>query len=147
MACNSKTAGRRAKKGSEIWQTVIELLRMWGWLTFYCSTSFRVIRCTCLKLACNLKTASHERNNEIWDSRVHMGSRSTCIFNVYVVTFDLLVLNAILGSFGALVSKWPVTRKRLVVECNIEIWDGVGWGREVGGADSCSILMEYLWPL
>ncbi len=73
-----------------------------------------------------------------------MGSRSTCIFNVYVVTFDLLVLNAILGSFGALVSKWPVTRKRLVVECNIEIWDGVGWGREVGGADSCSILMEYL---
>ncbi len=31
----------------------------------------------------------------------------------YTGTFDLLVFKVILGSFGALVSKWPVTRKQL----------------------------------
>ncbi len=36
----------------------------------------------------------------------------TCIW----ATFDLLVLNAILWSFGAIVSKWPVIRKFLAVE-------------------------------
>ncbi len=33
-------------------------------------------------------------------------------------TFDLVVFNSILGFFGALVSKWPVTQKRLAVEQN-----------------------------
>ena len=43
-------------------------------------------------------------------------------------TFDLLVFKVILGSFGAFVLKWPVTRKRLAAEQN-----GVklGTGREV----------------
>ncbi len=33
-------------------------------------------------------------------------------------TFDLLVFKVILRSFGALVSKWPVTQKWLAVEQN-----------------------------
>ncbi len=33
-------------------------------------------------------------------------------------TFDLVVFNVILRPFGALVSKWPVTRKWLAVERN-----------------------------
>ena len=36
----------------------------------------------------------------------------TCIWS----TFDLLVFSVIFGSFGALVSKWSVTQKRLAVE-------------------------------
>ena len=31
-------------------------------------------------------------------------------------TFDLSVFKVILGSFGALASKWPVTQKRLALE-------------------------------
>ncbi len=33
-------------------------------------------------------------------------------------TFDLLVFKVILSSFGALVSKWFITLKRMVVERN-----------------------------
>ena len=32
--------------------------------------------------------------------------------------FEILVFKIILGSFGTLVSKWPVTRKQLAVERN-----------------------------
>ncbi len=42
--------------------------------------------------------------------------------------FDLLVSMVILGAFGELVSKWPVTRKQLTVE-----WNGV----KLGVRDSC----------
>ena len=38
----------------------------------------------------------------------------TCIWGTF--GFDLLVLKVTLGSFDALVSKWPVTRKYLVIE-------------------------------
>ena len=38
----------------------------------------------------------------------------TCIWGI----FDLLVFNVILGSFSTLVSKWPVTGKRLAVKPN-----------------------------
>ncbi len=38
--------------------------------------------------------------------------------------FDFLVVNVILGSFGADVSKWPTTQKRLATERNGgKIWD------------------------
>ncbi len=40
----------------------------------------------------------------------------------YTGTFDILVFNVILGSFGALVSKWPVSQKHVFVEKNSEIW-------------------------
>ncbi len=33
-------------------------------------------------------------------------------------TFNLVMFKAIRKAFGSLVSKWPVTRKRLVIECN-----------------------------
>ncbi len=63
---------------------------------------------------CNSKTADRRaKQNEIWLSGVIV----ICIWGI----FDLLVFN--FGSFGALISKWPITRKRLVVERN-----GVKWG-------------------
>ncbi len=62
------------------------------------------IQCSCLKMACNSKIAGcRMKRSEIWESWVVV----VCIWG----TFDLLVLKVILGSFGALVSKWPVTRK------------------------------------
>ncbi len=36
--------------------------------------------------------------------------------NFYTGTFDLLVFKVNWGSFGALVSKWPVTQKQVSVE-------------------------------
>ncbi len=39
---------------------------------------------------------------------------------IYGGTFDLLVFEVIFGSFGALVSKWPETRKWLTVEQNVK---------------------------
>ena len=48
--------------------------------------------------------------SEIWDP----GLLVTCMW----CTFDLVVFNVNLRSFGALVSKWPVFRKWLVVERN-----------------------------
>ncbi len=58
----------------------------------------KVIRCTCLRMACNLRMASRTaKRSEIWDSEVVV----TC--NTYTGTFDLLVFVVILGSFGALV--------------------------------------------
>ena len=46
----------------------------------------------------------------------------------YMGTFDLLIFNVILGSFGAIALKWPVTGKRLTVERNrlkFGIWGAV----------------------
>ena len=48
--------------------------------------------------------------NKIWD----LGGVVTYIRG----TFYLLVFKIILGSFGALVSKWPLTRKQLDVVRN-----------------------------
>ena len=48
--------------------------------------------------------------SEILDSGVVV----ICIFS----TFDLLVFKVIFLSFGALLSKWPVTQKRPAVEQN-----------------------------
>ncbi len=50
------------------------------------------------------------KQSEIWD----MGAGIICVLG----TFDLLVLIVVLGSFSALVSKWPATQKQLVVEQN-----------------------------
>ena len=60
-------------------------------------------------MACNSKTASH---------RVVKFGESIVPFICIPVcgTFDPLVFKVILGSFGALVSDWPVTQKRLAVE-------------------------------
>ena len=72
---------------------------------------FGVIQCTCLKMACISKRAGHRaKRSEIWDSW-------TIVINIWG-TFELVGFKVILGSFGALVSKWPVSRKGLVVERN-----------------------------
>ncbi len=57
--------------------------------------------------------------SEIWES----GLVVTCIWG----TFDLLVFKVILGSFIALVSKWPVTQKRLAIRATrTEFWGSGG---------------------
>ncbi len=57
------------------------------------------------------------RRSEIWDS-------GTLVTHMWC-TFDFVVFKVILGSFGVLVSKWPVSRKRLAVEQkSSEIWLG-----------------------
>ncbi len=61
------------------------------------------------KMSNILKRAGRRaKRGEIWDS----GTQVTFTWR----TFDLVVFEVILGSFGALCLKWPVTRKRLVVE-------------------------------
>ncbi len=45
---------------------------------------------------------------------------------MYGVPFDLVMIMVTYGSFGALVSKWRITTKRLIVQWNGEIWDGLG---------------------
>ncbi len=46
--------------------------------------------------------------DEIWDSWI-------LVIHIWG-TFDLVVVKVILGSFSALVSEWPVTQNRLVVD-------------------------------
>ncbi len=50
------------------------------------------------------------KRNKIWD----LGTLVTHMW----CTFDLVVFKVILRSFGACVSKWPVTPKRQVVQQN-----------------------------
>ncbi len=58
---------------------------------------------------CDILTIAGRRANGLkfgsWDNS-----------NTYMSTFDLVVFKVILGSFGGLVSKLPVPRKRLVAE-------------------------------
>ncbi len=51
-------------------------------------------------------------------------------------TFDHVVFKVILGSFGALVSKWPVTRKQLDIQHN----------RVTFGTQGAGCTMGYLSP-
>ena len=72
------------------------------------------------------ETIASCREKEEW----HLGHGGSC--NTYMGYLSPLLFKAISGWFVALVSKWPVTRKRLAVEQS-EIWDsGVGvmwiWG-------------------
>ena len=59
------------------------------------------------------------------------------------------MFNVILGSFGALVSKWPVTREWLAVEQNsrrakrTEIWDS-GGSCHMGGTFDLLVLKVIL---
>ncbi len=89
---------------------------------------FRVIQCTCLKISCISKRAGRRAKwTEIYESRtlvIHIqgnltlwGSRSIWITYIWG-TYDLVVFKVILGSFSALVSKWAVSRKGLVIERN-----------------------------
>ena len=75
----------------------------WVPLTFSFQGHFGII-CTCLKMACNPKTANRRAKQiEICHSRI--------IMQHIWGAFDLLVFTVIHGSFDALVSKWPVARK------------------------------------
>ncbi len=70
-----------------------------------------IIRCTCLKRACNSKTAGRRaKRSEIWDLAIVV----VCIWDI----FCLLVFKVMLGSSSEFVSKWPLTRKQLAVERN-----------------------------
>ncbi len=69
-----------------------------------------------------------------WNS-ANLGSGIVVICIWLWGTFVLLILKVMLGSCGALVSKWHVTRKQLTVEkLNLRI----------GG--SCYMYLRFLWP-
>ncbi len=55
-----------------------------------------------------------------------MANSKVCLYvsesKFYTGTFDLLVFKVILGLFGTLVSKWPVTQKQVSREKLSEIW-------------------------
>ncbi len=86
---------------NEIWgfsNTYMYMVYLWSCRV---QGNFRVIRCTCVKIAHDLKTAVCDRRakrSEIWDSRTlktpHVWS-----------TFDLAVFNVIWASFGTFVSE------------------------------------------
>ena len=62
-------------------------------------------------MACNLKTAGRRAKwSDIWDSMV--------VVTLMCSAFDILVFEVIWGLFGAFVSEWNETRKRLAVEQN-----------------------------
>ena len=64
---------------------------------------FGVISCTCLTVACNSRTAGHSAKRiEIWD---------LVILGLHIWGTIYVVLEVILWSFGAFVTKWPKTRK------------------------------------
>ena len=89
---------------------------------------FGVIRCSCLKVPCNSKTAGLRTKQWNWDSGI-------LIHQHIWGTFDLLVFKVIFGSFSALVSKRPGTRKQLTIE-----WKGVKFGTR----GTCNLCMGYL---
>ncbi len=69
---------------------------------------FQVIQCTRLKTAWNFKMAAEQN----W---LQFGNRRYDKYGVYIWPF---VLKVILGSFSAIVLKWPAARKRLATEQN-----------------------------
>ena len=77
-------------------------------------------------MASNVKTAGRRVKRER-----NVGLRDSC--DMLIWNPDLLVFNVILGSFGALLSKWHVTVKR-----------ESEWNLGVGGI--CSLCIGYLWP-
>ncbi len=90
-----------------------------------------VILCTYryLKMACIWKTAGRRVK------QTESGSVETYI----CCTFDLLVFKFILGPFGALVSKWPVTVTRKQ--------HSIKWNRlKMGPYDINKIWMGWIWP-
>ncbi len=56
MACNSKTTGSRAK-WTEILVFWIQITHIWGRFYLVGFKVIGVIRCTCVKMACNSKVA------------------------------------------------------------------------------------------
>ncbi len=71
-------------------------------------------------MACNSFTAGHRAKwSEIWDS-------VTLVTHI-LGTFDLVGFKVILGSFGALASKWPVyiskTASHRMKQCNLGLVD------------------------
>ncbi len=132
MACTSKTAGRRAW-----WRPdVVEI-----WAAHWPSHSVAWD----LAGLCHLETGLLSLSNFKFHSfkqEWNLGDGGRV--SNYVGLLWHFIVQGHLGSFGALVSKWPVARN--AVEYNSEIWDGVGGWVGVGVTDSCSNLMKYLWP-
>ncbi len=95
-------ASHRVKR-SEICVSGVVVTGIWGTFDLLL---FKVILEFCVKMACNSKMPGYTAKRiETWESGVVF----ICIWG----TFNLLVFKVILGSFSALVSKWPVTRNGL----------------------------------
>ncbi len=118
------------ENGGKVW--ICDISNTYIGYLWLCSVQghFGVIRCTCLKMACNWETdARRGKPTEIWGlggtSNTHMGYLWPCR-----VQDDL-------GLFGALVSKWAITRKRLVV---------VQTDWKLGFRDAFNTYMGYVSP-
>ncbi len=81
-------------KANEIWNLGKLVTYMWGTLDL---VVFKVIQCTCLKMACYIKTAGRAKVTEIWYS----GTRVTYKWG----TFDIVVFRVILGSYSVHLSE------------------------------------------
>ncbi len=111
MANISQMANRWVKL-SAIWDSRVVVTYIWDTFDFLV---FKIIWGHSMHLAQNglrLEKGNCRgvKQTEIWES-------CTVVIHVWG-TLDLLVLNVILGSFSALVSKWPLTRKQLALEQN-----------------------------
>ena len=96
MACISKTARR---KRSEIWDSAILVMHIWG---IFDLVVFKPFWGHSVQNGLYLKMAGRRaKPTAIWDSGVLI----THISGI----FDLVGFKVILGSFGALVSKCPVS--------------------------------------
>ena len=114
------------------------------WLT-YCDFLKLQIDLFLKKKRLELKVVANGKmtNCEFLGKRVNRRDKQNEIWNLgVVVTFiccsvDLLVFKVIVLSFGALVSKWHVTRKLNAVEQK-------EWNLGVGC--SCNMHVQYFWP-
>ncbi len=116
MAYISKMADRRVKQ-CEIWESGTLVTHIWisHFTCRFKAINFGVIRCIILKMSCKSKMSGHRaKRTEIWDSGT--------LVNIWCTSY-LVMFKVIWGSFGAPDSKWPIIRKRLVVDRNSEIWE------------------------
>ncbi len=114
--CNSKTTGRRAKliKIWDSWSLIDHIRGTFGLGPCSVQCHFRVLQCICLKWPVTTrKPDCRVKRGEIWDSGVLLVEYTTICGN-----FDLKVFKVILGSLDSLLSKQPVTGKRLAIKRN-----------------------------
>ena len=111
MAFNSKIDGHSMHRAKwvEIWDSRGEVEHTLGTFDLSVQFHFMVIWCTYLIMAWNSKMAGFRAK---W---IEIGDSLLLVERIWG-TFYLVLFKVFRGSFGVLVSKWPVTRKPLAVE-------------------------------
>ncbi len=118
-----ETAGRRAKTDQNLGLgDTSNTYEVYLWPSNV-QGHFKVIRSTCLKMACNSKTAGRRAK------QVQFDTRGQLLYNIG--WFDVVGFKVNFGTFGALVLKWPVSRKRLCLEKG---WSETEWNLGITNA-------------